>query len=186
MEDIYVCTKWKHGGISVNSILKKVDLKKSQKIETLLKVENDVIYDINLTNSKVKVLTSNKVYTCNMENGISKEFDITSKNVSSISIDSSGVSYVYKEILDKENTIEFLSDNYKVIGTCKFNDSVRGFVYYNSLAYVNQNKEINIYNRWGMHIKKYKSDNIITESIVFNGGKNIAIIYSNKIVVIGI
>ena len=49
-----------------------------------------------------------------------------------------------------------------------------------------QNKEINIYNRWGMHIKKYVSDSIITNPVVFNDGKNMAIIYSNKIVVIGI
>lgn len=174
------------GGISINSILKIVDLRKSKELETLLEIENDVIYDVKFTNSKVRVLTSNKVYTCNTSSKNKKELDILDKNISNISIDESGISYIYKEISDSNNTIEILNNRYDSIGTYKFNDSVKEFVYHNSLAYVIQNKEINIYNRWGMHIKRYSSDSIITKPIIFNEGKNIAIVYSNKIIVIGI
>lgn len=174
------------GGISVNSILKIVDLRNSKQLYTLLEIENDVIYDISFTNSKVRVLTSHKVYTCNISAKNKKEFDISDKNISNISIDESGISYIYKEISDSENTIEILNNRYDSIGTYKFNDSVKEFIYHNSLAYIIQNKEINIYNRWGMHIKRYTSDSIITKPIIFNKGKNIAIVYSNKIIVIGI
>lgn len=174
------------GGISVNSILKIVDLKKSQKVKTLLEIENDIIYDVELTNSKVMALTSSKVYTCNIAKESKRELNITNKNISNISIDKSGISYIYKEIADEENTVEFLNNRYNIIGTYKFKDSIKHFIYHNSLAYVIQNKEINIYNRWGMHIKKYNSNSIITNPIIFNDGKNIAVVYSNKIVVIGI
>lgn len=174
-------------GISVNSILKIIDLKKSEEeITTMLEIENDIIYDIEFTNSKFIALTSNKIYTCNIASKNKREFDIADKNISNISIDISGISYIHKEISEEQNTIEFLNNRYSAIGTHKFDDTVKYFTYYNSLAYVVQNKEINIYNRWGMHIKKYQSDNIITEPIVFNNGKNIAILYSNKIVIIGI
>ncbi len=173
-------------GISVNSILKIIDFNNSQEVKTVLEVENDIIYDIEFTNSKIIALTSSKVYTCNISSDSKRELDITDKNISNISLDKSGISYVYKEISDEENTIQFLNGRYSILGTHKFSESIKYFTYYNSLAYVVQNKEINIYNRWGMHIKKYKSDSIITKPVVFNDGKNMAIIYSNKIVVIGI
>ena len=173
-------------GISVNSILKIIDFRNSQEVKKVLEVENDIIYDIEFTNSKIIALTSNKVYTCNISSDSKRELNITDKNISNISLDKSGIAYVYKEISDEESTIQFLNGRYSIIGTHKFNESIKYFTYYNSLAYVVQNKEINIYNRWGMHIKKYVSDSIITNPVVFNDGKNMAIIYSNKIVVIGI
>lgn len=166
--------------------MKTVDLKKSQTVKTLLEIENDVIYDINLTNSNVGVLTSNKVYTCNISKESTRKLDITDKNISNIAIDKSGIAYTYKDIEDNKNKVDILNKRYKIIGTSELDNSIKDFVYYNSLAYVVQNKEINIYNRWGMHIKKYKSENLITEPIVFNSGKNLAIVYSNKIVVLGI
>lgn len=174
------------GGISVNSVLKIVDLKKSSEVKTLLEVENDIIYSLELENSNVMALTSSKIYNCNIVKESKRVFDIVDKNISNISIDKSGISYVYKEISDQENTIEFLNNRYKKIGSYKFKDSVKYFIYHNSLAYVVQNKEINVYNRWGMHIKKYNSNSIIAKPLVFNNGKNIALIYSNKIEIIGI
>ena len=176
----------KRGGISVKSILKIVDLKTLNQVETLLEIENDIIYDIVCTNSKVMILTSSKVYTCNLSAKNNRALDITNKDISNISIDKSGISYVYKEISDDENTIDFLNNRYDSIDTYKFRGSIKQFIYRNSLAYVVQNKTINIYNRWGMHIKEYQSENVISNLIVFNGGKNAAVIYSNKIVIIGI
>ncbi len=173
-------------GISANSILKIIDLKKDNNVDTILEVENDIIYDIKLTNSKVYALTTNKVYICNIASNSKKELDISDKNISNISIDSSGISYTHKEISDENNTITILNNMYDVVGTNKLSDNVKYFKYYNSLAYVVGNKDINIYNRWGMHIKKFTSNSIITDPIIFNDGKNIAIPYSNKIVVIGI
>lgn len=173
-------------GISVNSILKIVDLKKSKEVQILLEVENDIIYDIVFTDSKVVALTSNNVYTCLISSNAKRELKISDKNISNIAIDKSGIAYVYKEISDEKNTIEFLNNRYSRIGTNKFDESVKHFIYYNSLAYIVQNKEINVYNRWGMHIKRYESSSVITEPIVFNNGRNIAIAYSNKIVILGI
>lgn len=173
-------------GISINSVLKIVDLKKSKEVKDIIEIDNDIFYDIELDKSKVMLLTSNKVYICNILSESKTELDITDKNISNISIDKSGISYVCKQISSDKNTIEFLNKRYKSIGTYNFNDSVKDFIYYNSLAYVVQNKEINVYNRWGMHIKKYSSGSTITKPLVFNEGKNIALIYSNKIVVIGI
>jgi len=173
-------------GISANSVIKIVDLSKSEEVKTALEINNDIIYDIILDNSKVYILTSNQVFIYNISSDSKKEYNISDKNISNISIDTSGVSYVHKEISDESNTLIVLNNMYEVVGEYKFNENIKYFNYYNSLAYVISNKEMNIYNRWGMHIKKFTSNSVIAEPIIFNNGKNIAINYSNRIVVIGI
>lgn len=170
----------------MKSILKMVDLKKSEEVKTLLEIDNDIIYDIKSIKSQVMILTAKNIYMCNMVAGSIRQLDITDKNISNISIDKSGIAYIYKEMSNDENTIEILNSRFKNIGINKNNNGVKEFIYYNSLVYAVQNKEINIYNRWGMHIKRYKSESVITKPIVFNDGKNIAIVYSNKIVILGI
>lgn len=173
-------------GISANSVIKMVELKTSEEVKTVLEINNDIIYDLILDNSKVHILTSNTVYIYNIASNSKKEYAISDKNISNISVDASGVSYVHKQISDESNTITVLNNMYDVVGENKFDNNVKYFTYYNSLAYVISNKEINIYNRWGMHIKKFTSNSVIAEPVIFNDGKNIAINYSNRIVVIGI
>ena len=173
-------------GISANSIIKIVDLNKSTEIKTALEISNDIIYDVILKDSKLHILTSNKVYIYNILANSKKEYDISDKNISNISIDASGVSYIYKEISDENNTLVVLNNMYDTIGEYKFNENVKYFNYYNSLAYVICNKELNIYNRWGMNIKNFTATSVITNPVIFNNGKNIALNYSNRIVIIGI
>lgn len=173
-------------GISPNSLIKVVDLRNDEEVKTSLEIANDVVYDLKLTNKKVIAITSANVYSYDINSGGKKEFKIDDKNISNISVDTSGISYVCKEISEEDNTVVMLNNKFEEIGKHKFEENVKYFSYYNSLAYVTYNKEINIYNRWGMHIKRFTSNSIITEPIVFNNGKNIAINYSNKIVVIGI
>lgn len=173
-------------GISANSIIKIVDLNKSKEIKTALEISNDIIYDVILKDSKLHILTSNKVYIYNILANSKKEYDISDKNISNISIDASGVSYIYKEISDENNTLVVLNNMYDTIGEYKFNENVKYFNYYNSLAYVICNKELNIYNRWGMNIKNFTATSVITNPVIFNNGKNIALNYSNRIVIIGI
>lgn len=173
-------------GISANSIIKIVDLNKSKEIKTALEISNDIIYDVILKDSKLHILTSNKVYIYNILANSKKEYDISDKNISNISIDASGVSYIYKEISDENNTLVVLNNMYETIGEYKFNENVKYFNYYNSLAYVICNKELNIYNRWGMNIKNFTATSVITNPVIFNNGKNIALNYSNRIVIIGI
>jgi len=155
-------------------------------LKTLLEIENDIIYDIEFDDANVIALTSNFVYNANIKSNVQRKLDITEKSISNIAIDKAGISYTYKELSGNKNIIEFLNNRYKIIGTNEVEENVKEYIYYNSLAYVLHNKEIDIYNRWGMHIKKYQSDTVITKPIIFNGGRNIALVYSNKIVIVGI
>ena len=173
-------------GISPNSLVKVVDLNNDDKVTTSLEVSNDTIYDIKLTNSRIIAISSDTVYNYDINTNSKREFRTDDKNISNIAIDKSGIAYICKEISDESNTIVMLNNRYEEVGRHKYEENVKYFTYYNSLAIVTYNKEIDIYNRWGMHIKKFTANSIITNPIIFNEGKNIAINYSNKIVVIGI
>ena len=173
-------------GISVNSVLKVVDLKMNDKVETILEVKNDVIYDVLLNNSNIYVLTSSKTYICNIAKKSTREFDITGKNISNIAIDNSGVAYIAKEISEDNNTLTILNSMYKQVGRCEFNGAIKEVIYDNYLAYTVGSKDIEVYNLWGMCIKKFKSNTLVAEPVIFNNGKNVAINYSNKIIVFGI
>lgn len=173
-------------GISPNSLIKIVDLEKDSEVTTSLDIANDIVYDLKVTNSRIILVSSSNVYRYDIKTNSKKELSIDDKNISSISVDSSGIAYVCKELSEENNTVVMLNNRYEEIGKHKFEENVKYFTYYNSLAYVTYNKEINIYNRWGMHIKRFVSSSIITTPIIFNNGKNIAISYSNRIVIIGI
>lgn len=173
-------------GISPNSLIKIVDLEKDSEVTTSLDIANDIVYDLKVTNSKIILVSSSNVYRYDIKTNSKKELSIDDKNISSISVDSSGIAYVCKELSEENNTVVMQNNRYEEIGKHKFEENVKYFTYYNSLAYVTYNKEINIYNRWGMHIKRFVSSSIITTPIIFNSGKNIAISYSNRIVIIGI
>ena len=173
-------------GISVNSVLKVVDLKSGDKADTVLELKNDVIYDVILKNTKIYVLTADKIYISDIVSKSKKEYDLGDKNISNISIDGSGFAYVDKQLAQDKSTLKILNNMYNKVGEYKIEYNVKNLQYSNLLAYVIGSKEINIYNRWGMHIKRYTSDSPITSPVIFNSGKNIAINYSNRIVIIGI
>ena len=55
-------------------------------------------------------------------------------------------------------------------------------LYENGIAYVCFNKRIETYNDFGMKIKEYESDIVVTKPIVFNEGKSLAMTISNKLI----
>lgn len=62
-------------------------------------------------------------------------------------------------------------------------DAPKYFRYENGIIYVCYAKGIEAYNNFGMRIKKYSSDMIVTEPIIFNAGKSVAMLVSNKLII---
>ena len=74
---------------------------------------------------------------------------------------------------------KMLSDNLK---TVQLNGAPKYFDYENGIAYVCYSKNIEAYNNWGMKIKDYNSNMVITEPVIFNSGRSLAMAISNKLV----
>lgn len=77
------------------------------------------------------------------------------------------------------NIKNMTSENVK---TVSLDDSPKYFAYENGIAYVCYGKKIEAYNNFGMKIKTYNSDMVITEPVTFNNGRSIVMAISNKLI----
>lgn len=68
------------------------------------------------------------------------------------------------------------------IKTITLQDTPKYFKYENGIAYVCYTKKIEAYNNLGMKLKKYESDMVITEPIIFNNGRSVVVAISNKLI----
>ncbi len=77
------------------------------------------------------------------------------------------------------NIKNMTSENVK---TVSLDDSPKYFAYENGIAYVCYGKKIEAYNNFGMKIKTYNSDMVITGPVTFNNGRSIVMAISNKLI----
>ena len=118
-------------------------------------------------------------------------YDVTSKSKEIIEINAGQIvnigdynkRYAYTKLDGKGNYVleiaKMTSDSVK---TVNINDVPKYFAYENGIAYVCYAKRIEAYNNFGMRIKNYDSSMVITEPVVFNNGRSVAMAVSNKLV----
>ena len=91
--------------------------------------------------------------------------------------------YAYTELDETGKYIltirKMTSDSFKTI---KIDSTPKYFEYENGIVYVCYGKKIEAYNNFGMKLKNYDSDMVITEPIIFNRGKSLAMGISNKLI----
>lgn len=91
--------------------------------------------------------------------------------------------YAYTKLNENGNYVlgigKMLSEKTKEIA---IEDVPKYFDYQNGIVYVCYAKRIEAYNNFGMKIKKYDSDMVITEPIVFNNGRSVVMALSNKLI----
>ncbi|MDD2628074.1 MAG: DUF5711 family protein [Clostridia bacterium] len=100
-------------GVSVNTIIKMVDLSTDSKIEEIINVSNDIIYSITLKKNNVSVLCSDKIYSYNFITKSNKEINVLDENVLNINMDKTGIAYISKENATNKNKIVIKNNNRK-------------------------------------------------------------------------
>lgn len=172
-------------GISANTNVNVIDLKNISEDKTNYKtaytIENSLAYDIYWINSKLVIRTEDENVIYNASNEKRSDFEIGSKAIVEIQNDNKNFVYTY---IDG-------SGNYKLdiarmgkekIKIIELNEEAKHLLYENGISYVCYNKKIEAYNNFGMKIKEYDSDIVITKPVVFNNGKSIAMTISNKLI----
>ena len=66
--------------------------------------------------------------------------------------------------------------------TVKLKNVPKYFLYEDGVIYVCYQKSIEAYNRFGVKVKSYNSDIIITKPVIFNSGRSVAMTISNKLI----
>lgn len=176
-------------GISTYSKVNIIDLKNIDESDlnyvTAYSENNKLVYDIYWYGKKLVIRTEDELKLYNLTNKELISNDITSGSYENIGLEKLNYAYVSQ---DEKGThyltlSKLLSKNNKSI---EIEELPKYFVYTNGLAYICYSKKIEIYNGFGMKIKNYDSDFVITKPVIFNEGTGVAFIVSNKLILFNI
>lgn len=172
-------------GISVQTSINVIDLSKvSNQNSGLSKVytlDNSLAYDIywdgkyvisRFEDSYVLYnVNSSKKEIVSIDEGQVVAYADYNKMYACISSNSEG-----KYVLNINKMLSKYEKNIELKETPKY------ITYDNGIIYVGNQKSIEAYNNLGMKIKKYNSDIVITEPVIFNNGRSAALVVSNKLI----
>ena len=174
-------------GISAYTKVNIIDLNNTDKenYKTIFSEGNSLVYDLYWYGKKVIIRTDEKFSVYNVSTNKSDTVSITDNTYENIEAydlkyayikfgEESGYYLTFSKILSKEEKDTSIKEVPKY------------FFYNNGLAYLCYSKSIEVYNNFGMKIKEYSSDTIITKPVIFNEGKSVALMISNTILMFSI
>lgn len=172
-------------GISAQTNINVIDLtdvkEEESNTNTVHTEDNSLAYDIYWTGNSVVARFEDNYLLYNINSDEKTYIQISSGQMLSVGdydrrcayteIDENGICVL--------NIKKMTSDKSKVIS---LEDTPKYFAYEKGIAYVCYGKKIEAYNNWGMKIKTYNSDIVITQPIIFNGGTSLVMAISNKLI----
>lgn len=173
-------------GISASTNINLIDLSNTKEDEAnnniIHTIDNSLAYDIYWNGKNIIVRFEQSYMMYNVGNGKKEIIQISDGQLVNIGEYDKKYAYVgLNEIGDYVLNIKKMASD--SITTIPIEDIPKYFKYQNGVAYVCFGKKIEAYNNLGMKIKKYDSDIVITEPIVFNNGRSIAMAISNKLII---
>lgn len=172
-------------GISSRTNINVIDLSIVNDEENGIKVahtiDNSLAYDVYWQNSNI-IVRFEEYYM--IYNAVSEEKELLSISERQIvDIEDFAQKYAYTSLDENGNYAAVIkkmkSDKQTSI---LIKEAPKYLKYENGIMYVCYNKQIEAYNNFGMNIKNYYSDMVITEPVVFNNGRSVAMAVSNKLI----
>lgn len=173
-------------GISVNSSINIIDLKKVKKegykIENVETDGTSLVYKLIWHSNKLIAQLDDSVISYNVTTNKKNEYNVGDKTLINFDISKTKSSCVIPGDNNSNYQCEIKKYGSKNSHMIKLDESPKHFIYEYGMIYVVYQKEMKIYNEWGKTVKQYESDIVISKPVVFNEGKSIAIPISNKII----
>ena len=123
-------------------------------------------------------------HTEDLNNNKTKEYEMPQENI--LNIDINNKKYAYTS-LDSEKESGYILAFLKFGDLKSVKESIQelpiNIKYQDNLLYIGGKKTVKIYNEFGVNVKNYNSETILSEPIIFNSGKSVAVPTSNKIII---
>ena len=176
-------------GISAYTNINLIDLSNVKEDETnattLCTVDNSLAYDIYWTGRNIIARFDESYMIYNISFNKKENVEISHGQV--VSIGDYDKKYAYVEIDESgKNVLNIRNMLSEKITTVELEDTPKYFKYENGIAYACYGKKIEAYNNFGMKIKNYDSDMVITEPVVFNNGRSVVMAISNKLIIFNV
>lgn len=167
-----------------------VDTTKENELKQVATLDNNFIYNLTINGRNLIMLLDDKIVKCNIDTkDISTIYSFDLNQLMFISMSNNYYSFIAKE-LNEENdnryTLTFNRfDNTKIsnsniLNTPKFIKNSKFFCY---LVY--QDK-LQVFNKWGIEVKDVNIEFPPKDAVIFNDGKSIALIYTNKVYIVNL
>lgn len=172
-------------GISAQTNINVIDLSNVKNNETVAKTvytaENDLAYDIYWDGKNIVTRFAENYLIYNISSDEKNIIRISDGQISNVGDYNNR--FAYTQIATNGSYIlnlrKMKSDS---IISVELNDTPKYFVYEEGMAYVCYGKNIEVYNNFGMKIKNFEGDMVITEPVVFNNGRSVVMAISNKLI----
>jgi len=176
-------------GISAYTKINLIDLKNikedAENYKTICDFESSLVFDMYWNGNKLIARSDDEFAIYNVSSQKLDRMDISEDTV--VEIGNYENRFAYTKI-DEQGKYELcikkmLSDSFKEVA---LEDVPKYYIYEKGVSYVCYHKKIAMYNNWGIKIKEYNSDMVVTRPIVFNEGTSAAMIVSNKLIMFNI
>lgn len=162
-----------------------IDSSNDNQINTIATLDNNFIYDLTIQKRNIIMLLDDRIVKCNIDTKDMVDiYNFDSSQMMFVSLSNNYYSTLSKE-LSQQNSggysiVSSRFDNTN-ISTTKIEDSPKMFKSYKVLNYLVYQDFLQVVNKWGIEVKNIKLDFPPKNVVVFNDGKTLALIYSNKI-----
>lgn len=156
-------------------------------IKTIVKLDNNLLYDLTIKEEDIIMLLDNKITKCNINTGELKDIKtFTQGQMLFVQLEKDYYSYLEKplnEQEDKYNIENIKFDNTKISSSSVINSPklMKNSGLINYLIYQDR---LEVINKWGIVLKDIKIGSSPKNVVIFNNEKSIALIYTNKIYIV--
>ncbi|MBQ9014362.1 MAG: hypothetical protein IJ094_12590 [Bacilli bacterium] len=174
----------------VGMTISTVDITKENELKQIAVLDNNFIYNLTINGRNIIMLLDDKIVKCNIDTkDIATIYSFDLNQLMFISMSNNYYSTIAKELNEgSENKYTLMFnrfDNTKISSvdisnTPKFIKNSKFFCYL-----VFQDK-LQIINKWGIEIKSIDIEYPPKDAVIFNDGKSVALIYTNKVYVVNL
>lgn len=180
---------YSYADISGISLVTKVDVIELDKVgtegytfDTIISKNNELVYKMYWDGKYLNILLNDSVVKYNYSSKKIEDSTISDLNAIDMDICDNTLAYVTQNSNTSEYLLNIVDYDLSLKSSVQIEEPPKYYIYSDGLIYVCYQKQMDIYNKFGVKIKSYESDTVITRPVIYNDGKCIAMYISNKIV----
>lgn len=175
-------------GISLATGVKLIELKNGNNDSVIKEIylgDKSIVYDLSFKeNNKLVYKLDEQIVIQRVDSDDKKTSTIGNESLVNIDIDQEKYAYVMFE--DGNYYLGVRNIGGKESKNVELREMPKHFIYENGNIFVCYQKNVEVYNSLKMKIKEYDSSMAITEPIVFDNGRSLAFLISNKLIMFSI
>lgn len=180
---------YSYADISGISLVTKVDIIELDKVgtegytfDTIVTKNNELVYKMYWDGKYLNILLNDSVVKYNYSSKKVEDNEISVLNVINMDICDNTLAYITQDSNSSEYLLNIANYDLDLKSSVKIEEPPKYYMYSDGLIYVCYQKQMDIYNKFGVKVKSYEADTVITRPIIYNDGKCVAMYISNKIV----